>query len=149
MKLLKHSQASIVEVCDCISNFISNFYNGCNYLSMLGKGAPKERFRLHPDLSHLIADVEKWWKIRYFYVTPINYLRERVKYMANFAHWHQNGLTSIPAWISNHMPNKVWDEISYPFPNLNGESVEDWKWISNFIPHLLMDVIIYPWWDGS
>ena len=29
-------------------------------------------------------------------------------------------LTLIPAWISNHMPNKVWDEITYPFPNFNG-----------------------------
>ena len=23
----------------------------------------------------------------------------------------------IPAWISNHVPNKVWDEIIHPFPN--------------------------------
>ena len=26
----------------------------------------------------------------------------------------------IPAWISNLMPSKVWDEITYPFPNFNG-----------------------------
>ena len=25
-----------------------------------------------------------------------------------------DGLTLIPAWISNHMPSKVWDEITYP-----------------------------------
>ena len=26
-------------------------------------------------------------------------------------------LTSIsPAWINNHMPGKVWDDITYPFP---------------------------------
>ena len=31
-------------------------------------------------------------------------------------------LTLIPAWMSNHMPSKVWDEITYPF--------------LNFIPHL-------------
>ena len=42
----------------------------------------------------------------------------------------------IPAWISNYIPSKVWDEITYPFPNFNGESVELWVWISNFIPHL-------------
>ena len=24
-----------------------------------------------------------------------------------------------PAWISNHKPSKVWDEITYPFPNFN------------------------------
>ena len=32
-------------------------------------------------------------------------------------YWH--GLTFIPAWINNHMPSKVWDEITYPFPNFN------------------------------
>ena len=35
-----------------------------------------------------------------------------------------NGLTLIPAWISNHTPNKVWDEITYPFLNFNGCTVE-------------------------
>ena len=53
------------------------------------------------------------------------------------------GLTLIPAWISNHMPSKVWDEINYPFPNFK----EVWEWISNFIPHFIMDVITYPSWD--
>ena len=31
------------------------------------------------------------------------------------------------------MPNKVWDEITYPFPNINGSAVEVWeinKWDS-------------------
>ena len=45
------------------------------------------------------------------------------------------GLTSIPAWISNHMRIKMWDEIAYPFPNFNGATVEVWKCVSNFIPH--------------
>ena len=27
------------------------------------------------------------------------------------------GLTLISTWISNHMPSKVWDEITYSFPN--------------------------------
>ena len=26
-------------------------------------------------------------------------------------------LTLITAWISNHLPSKVWDEITYPFSN--------------------------------
>ena len=25
-----------------------------------------------------------------------------------------HGLTLVPTWISNHMPSKVWDEITYP-----------------------------------
>ena len=52
-------------------------------------------------------------------------------------------------WISNHMPNKVWDEITYSFPNLNGCTVEvwEWEWINNFIPHFLVDLITYPCWN--
>ena len=30
------------------------------------------------------------------------------------------------------MPRKVWDEITYPFPNVNGSTVEFYEWISNF-----------------
>ena len=30
----------------------------------------------------------------------------------------------------------MWDEITYPFPNFNGCTVELWEWISNVIPHL-------------
>ena len=37
-------------------------------------------------------------------------------------YWH--GLTLISAWISNYMANKVWDEITYPFLNFNGATVE-------------------------
>ena len=30
----------------------------------------------------------------------------------------------IPAWISNYIHYNVWDEITYPFLNLNGATVE-------------------------
>ena len=53
----------------------------------------------------------------------------------------QQALNLIPAWISNHMISKVWDEIAYPFPNFNGCTVEVWEWISNFISHFIMDLI--------
>ena len=56
---------------------------------------------------------------------------------------------SILTWISNHMPSKVWYEMTYPFPNFNGWSVEVWEWVSHFIPRFTMYVIIYPWWDLS
>ena len=42
------------------------------------------------------------------------------------------------------MPNKMWDEIAYPFPNLMGATVEVWEWIGYFIQYIEMDVIIYP-----
>ena len=34
------------------------------------------------------------------------------------------GLTLTPAWMSNHIRYKVWDEITNPFLNFNGCSVE-------------------------
>ena len=40
----------------------------------------------------------------------------------------------IPALISNYVHYKVWDEITYLFPNYNGPTVEVWEWISDFIP---------------
>ena len=45
------------------------------------------------------------------------------------------------------MPNKVWDETTYPFPNSNGSTVEVWERIGNFMPHIIMDVITYLCWD--
>ena len=33
-------------------------------------------------------------------------------------------LTLIPAWISNYILYNVWDEITYPFLNFNGATVE-------------------------
>ena len=41
-----------------------------------------------------------------------------------WAHFYWHGLTLIPACISNHMPSKVWDGITYPFLNFNGCTVE-------------------------
>ena len=55
--------------------------------------------------------------------------------------------TLIPAWISNHIIGKMWDEFTYPFQNLNSATVEVWEWISNFIPHFIMDIITYSYWD--
>ena len=49
----------------------------------------------------------------------------------------------VLTWISNYMLGKVWDEITYPFPNFNGFTVEVWERISYFIPHFTRDVITY------
>ena len=43
----------------------------------------------------------------------------------------------------------MWDEIIYPFPNLNGYIIEVWEWISNIISHFVMNIITYPSWDES
>ena len=69
-----------------------------------------------------------------------------IKYMYNkLGPFYHNGLTLTPAWISNHMPRKV--EITYPFPNFNGCTVEFWELIINFIPLFIMDPITHPCWD--
>ena len=52
-------------------------------------------------------------------------------------------------FLSNHIPSKVWDEMTYPFPNFNGATVEVWKEISNFIIHFTMNVITYPCWGWN
>ena len=31
-------------------------------------------------------------------------------------HFCRHGITSIPAWVSNNITSKVWDEIIHPFP---------------------------------
>ena len=38
--------------------------------------------------------------------------------------FYQHSLTLIPTWIGNHMPGKMSDEITYPFLNFNGATVE-------------------------
>ena len=47
-------------------------------------------------------------------------------------------------WISNHKPSKLWDKITYPFPNLNGGTDEIREWKSNSISHFIMDAIVHP-----
>ena len=56
--------------------------------------------------------------------------------------FHRHILTLISACISNYVHYNVWDEITYPFPNFNGGTVEVWEWISYFVPHFLLGMII-------
>ena len=37
----------------------------------------------------------------------------------------QYGSTLIPGWISIYIYHKMWDEITYPFPNCNGGAVDN------------------------
>ena len=39
------------------------------------------------------------------------------------------------------MPCKVWDELTYPFPNFNNWAGAVWEWISKLIPYYIIDVI--------
>ena len=68
----------------------------------------------------------------------------------NLGPFHYEGLILIPTYISITCL-VVLDEITFPFPNFNGATVEVWEWISNFIQHFVMGVIVinYPCWDPS
>ena len=46
--------------------------------------------------------------------------------------------------ICNYIHYKVWDEITYPFLNFNGATVEVKELINNFISHFTGLVITYP-----
>ena len=83
-----------------------------------------------PSLILLLSNHKNYWS----FVKPL-------QYVTHFTEW----LNSIATQKSNHLPCKVWDGITYPFPNLNGCTVDVWKGISNFIPSIIIDVII-PWW---
>ena len=46
------------------------------------------------------------------------------------------------AWMINKRhSSEARDEITYPFSNFNGSTVEVRKWLSNFIPHFKVDVL--------
>ena len=72
-----------------------------------------------------------------------------LKGVARVLYHGQVMIRNIPAWISNHMLSKVWDEVTYPFPNSNGCTVEVWEWISNSIPLYAMSATTYPCWHLS
>ena len=49
--------------------------------------------------------------------------------------FYQNILTSILGWIGYDIHYEVWDEITYPFTNFNGATVEVWEWINDFVSY--------------
>ena len=55
----------------------------------------------------------------------------------------QRDLTEIHTWINNYIHYKVWDEMTYPFPNFNGCTVEILDRISNLTPHFTGLAITY------
>ena len=50
----------------------------------------------------------------------------------------------MTARLSNYIHYEMWDDITYPFPNVNDRTVEVWDWKSDFIPHFTGRVITYP-----
>ena len=50
---------------------------------------------------------------------------------------YQHRLSLISAWRNYQILNEMWDQIIYPFPNLNGWNVGLWGWISYSIPQVI------------
>ena len=67
--------------------------------------------------------VSIWWRPHYL---------EKCLHMVipNRGPFYLHGLTLIPAWISNYIHYKVWDEIAYPFLNFNGAYAPSLNYLS-------------------
>ena len=71
--------------------------DGCEILRWAKQG-------IHAEQEQNITYIPKTWK-----------LVSENKWKSTVYNWgtlYQPGLTSIPSWIINHMPSKVWDEIT-------------------------------------
>ena len=51
----------------------------------------------------------------------------RVEILRRDDQGHGMDVTIITAWISNRMPNNMSYDITYPFPNFNGCTIEVWE----------------------
>ena len=118
----------------------------------------KLHFSLSGFSSHLDASLVAWVIVQCtgetIVYTARNTSTEAVQMNAqNTSYQRQlfcyHALIQIPAWRSNYMQYKVWDEITDRFPNFNEAAIGVWEWISNFIPHLTGNAITYPCWGKS
>ena len=96
----------------------------------------------HPYLVHSfnVNGIMYFWEVSLILISRCDCVDTR-------APLYYHGLTLISAWISNYIYYKLWGEITYPFLNFNGCTVEVYEWISNFIPHFTGHVITNTCWD--
>ena len=89
--------------------------------------------------------LSSWW-FHWDYV--VNYFRKSLGAKCPipqlvFPPVYHQGLTLMPAWISNYIHYIVeWNYLS--IPQLQWCSRWSWEWIRNFIPHLTSHVITFP-----
>ena len=94
--------------------------------------------QLKSELQPEYPYISYWSEYDFIITVTLYYLRSAKSFIA-WGAFYQHGLTLIPVWISNHMPSKVWNEITDPFLHFTVDI-----WISNWIIHFVMDVITYP-----
>ena len=114
-----------IQVREWVHNFIPCFIMDFNYSSMpgfklihVGKRIPGSTTAASAN-SFFVGTENKWITCEPYF--PLQFQKVHVlsikTWLNNMGHWH--ALTLIPAWISNYIHYKVWDEITYPFPNFN------------------------------
>ena len=62
-------------------------------------------------------------------------LRLKIIHASNHPHWNlllKHGLIIIPAWRSNHMPDKVWGEITIQSTHFKGCTADVSEWLCKF-----------------
>ena len=98
----------------------------------------------HHNASSLDVRYQLWWrhnaKSQKTVFGDNGKMSDRCHFVTRANHWQITSLVTrilnlIPAWICNPIPYKVRDEITCPFLNFNGCTVDVWEWTSNFIPH--------------
>ena len=134
-----------------ISEGTAKSINSCSQKRLLN--VSQERWLNISHSNHMSAG-------NYQYATLNSYCQNRSSIMSKSMHISQRSLWNvpqsfyisqgsyehsfIPAWICNHIHYKMSSEITYPFPNFNGCTIEVWEWTSDFIPHFPGHVITYP-----
>ena len=88
---------------------------------------------LQRHISWPLAQVMAWWR-----QAKNHYLNQFCQKKIN----QQKGkkITLYPSGPFTNMVNKVRDATIYPFPNLNGCTVEVREWTNNLISHFIMDL---------
>ena len=87
-----------------------------------------------------LSGIDLTSNVGYLAMTALGPVSELILATGNRCSWdpfYSHGLTLIPALISNYVHYNMWGEITYPFPNFNGYTVEVWEWISN-LSHVLL-----------
>ena len=113
---------------------------------------PRTKDQLHGKCFHLMTSSWMWrinqtLVIYWIWHSYLNFISAAVTHAKCECDSWLPLLTVIPAWMSNYIHYKMCYETTYPFPNSNDATDEDWKWISNFITHFPGHMITYQCWD--
>ena len=100
----------------------------------LTKSAPTSR-SFCPSLNMLSSSTGRFFIHRSFDTPLCNITRYYTQHGNDKSKMSLHMLTLISSWISNYILHKMWGEITYPYPNFNGCTVEVREWISNFESH--------------